>query len=115
MSRLCAVLAFVLVTQPAQALSLGTEELQAAEQLGCVLADDALGYLNEEEFNWRFDNAVAEVSEDQVDVIYAKALGYIDGLLFGVSGEHSEVVERRLKSLSNSTACLGPVRNTVSL
>jgi hypothetical protein len=40
-----------------------------------------------------------------VDVIYAKALGYIDGLLFGVSAEQRAEAMRRLQDLSASPAC----------
>jgi ABC-type amino acid transport substrate-binding protein len=95
---------------PAQALTLGSAELAAAERLGCVLADDALGYLNEEQFNQRFDAAVADFSDAQVDVIYAKALGYIDGLLFGVPSGQADVAAERLENFSNSGRCEGGLR-----
>lgn len=103
---------------PAQALTLSSVDLDAAVQLGCVLADDALGYLNEEQFNDRFDEVVGNLPDAQVDVIYAKALGYIDGLLFGVSADNSDIAQRRLESYSNSGSCAygsQAVRRTVSL
>ncbi len=90
---------------PVQALTLSSSELAAAEQLGCVLADDALGYLNEDQFNNRFDDVVDAFSDEQVDVIYAKALGYIDGLLFGVPNGQGQLAARRLESYSNSERC----------
>lgn len=98
-----------------QALSLGSAELRAAEQLGCVLADDALGYLDEDEFTRRFDDVVVDFSDEQVDVVYAKALGYIDGLLFGVPAGQSDVAISRLLEFSNSRSCEGPAASTVSL
>ncbi|MFK7831078.1 MAG: hypothetical protein AB8B57_14970 [Congregibacter sp.] len=102
---------------PVQALTLSSVELQAASQLGCVLADDALGYLDEEQFNQRFDDVVQEFSDDAVDVIYAKALGYIDGLLFGVPSGESVLAAQRLEAYSNSGSCsrMQAVRHTVSL
>ncbi|WOJ94359.1 hypothetical protein R0135_04155 [Congregibacter variabilis] len=103
---------------PAHALTLSSVDLDAAAQLGCVLADDALGYLNEDQFNERFDEVVGNLPEAQVDVIYAKALGYIDGLLFGVSSGNSDIAQRRLESYSNSGSCAygsQAVRRTVSL
>jgi hypothetical protein len=90
---------------PATALSLNSAELAAAKQLGCVLADDALGYLNEQQFNDLFDAAVENFSDDQVDVVYAKALGYIDGLLFGVPSGADTEASGRLQAFSNSDAC----------
>lgn len=102
----------------AQALTLSSVELDAAAQLGCVLADDALGYLNEDQFNDRFDEVVGDLSEAQVDVIYAKALGYIDGLLFGLSSGSSDIANGRLESYSNSGRCAygaQAVSRTVSL
>lgn len=107
-----------LAATPAQALTLSSAELAAAERLGCVLADDALGYLNEEQFNRRFDEAVTDFSEAQVDVIYAKALGYIDGLLYGVPSGETQVAAKRLESFSNSGRCdggLSAAARTVSL
>ncbi|WP_439108099.1 hypothetical protein [Congregibacter sp.] len=103
---------------PAQALTLSSVELNAAAHLGCVLADDALGYLNEEQFNSRFDEAVGDLSDEQVDVIYAKALGYIDGLLFGVSPGNADIANQRLEAYSNSGSCAygaQAVSRTVSL
>ncbi|WOJ95633.1 hypothetical protein R0137_10245 [Congregibacter brevis] len=103
---------------PTQALTLSSVELNAAAHLGCVLADDALGYLTEDQFNSRFDEAVGDLSEAQVDVIYAKALGYIDGLLFGLSSGEMDIANSRLESYSNSDACaygVQAVSRTVSL
>lgn len=101
-----AVLAAALILAPlAQALSIGGAELRASRALSCVLAEDALGYLLEEQFTERFDAVVEGFSEGTVDIIYAKALGYIDGLLFGVSAEQRDEAMRRLQELSSSRAC----------
>jgi hypothetical protein len=99
------MLAAALFCTSVQALTLSSAELDAAAQLGCVLAEDALGYLNEDQFNDRFDTVVSNFSESQVDVIYAKALGYIDGLLFGLSSRDSAVAAKRLEAYSNSNNC----------
>ena len=111
-------LAMAVFSLPSQALTLSSVELNAAAHLGCVLADDALGYLNEDQFNSRFDEAVGDLPDAQVDVIYAKALGYIDGLLFGLSSGEMDIANSRLESYSNSEACAygaQAVSRTVSL
>lgn len=88
----------------AQALTLSPAHLAAAQRLGCVLADDALGALSEDQFNQRFDSAVDGFSEGAVDIIYAKALGTIDGLLFGVSSQGGEAAQR-LREFRSSQRC----------
>ena len=108
----------LLLAGGAQALTLSSAHLAAAERLGCILAEDALGYLSEEQFNDRFDDAVGDFGGEAVDVIYAKALGYIDGLLFGVPDGEAGEASRRLEAYSNSARCAaaaGVVANTVSL
>ncbi|MEM6545974.1 MAG: hypothetical protein AAF680_13785 [Pseudomonadota bacterium] len=93
------------VSTASQALSLGTAELRAAQELGCVLADDALGYLDEAQFDQRFDEVVNGFDAEQTDVIYAQALGYIDGLLFGIDGAQTKIAEDRLRQYSDSDRC----------
>jgi len=88
---------------PGQALTLSPAHLEAAERLGCVLADDALGQLDEAQFNRRFDAAVRGFDDRAVDVIYAKALGYVDGLLFGAS--MGPEAEQRLRAFAGSSSC----------
>lgn len=92
------------LTSAAQALTLSPAHLAAAQRLGCVLADDALGALSEDQFNRRFDSAVEGFSEGAVDIIYAKALGTIDGLLFGISSQGGEA-SRRLREFRHSQRC----------
>jgi hypothetical protein len=99
----------------ANALAVGAAELQASRDLGCVLAEDALGYLDEEQFNERFDSVVDGFSEETVDIIYAKALGYIDGLLFGIAPSDQGEANFRLQNFSNSQVCSRAVNVGVSL
>ena len=95
----------VLGVAQTHALTISSDELRAAKALGCVLADDALGYLTEEQFNERFDETVVGLSAEQEDVAYATALGYIDGLLFGVSNGNQAAAMERLQALSDSEDC----------
>ncbi len=105
-AQLFSLFALLLVaSMPLQALTLSPDHLAAAESLSCVLAEDALGYLDEDQFNSRFDASVMGFNEQAVDVIYAKALGYIDGLLFGVSSEAADEASRRLEAYSDSSRC----------
>ena len=98
-----AFLVSLLVAAPLKALTLSPAHLEAAERLGCVLADDALGQLDDAQFNQRFDAAVRGFDPRAVDVIYAKALGYVDGLLFGAS--MGPEAEQRLRAFTGSAGC----------
>jgi hypothetical protein len=113
--RLSVVICSLAAAPLAHSLALGAAELNAARSLGCVLAEDALGYLNEDQFTRRFDLVVEGFAEDAVDVIYAKALGYIDGLLFGVSTSDSGEAMARLQDYAASQACSSVVKIGVSL
>ena len=96
----------------AAALTIGAPELQAAQALGCVLAEDALGYLDEAEFTQRFDSVVDGFDAEQTDVIYAQALGMIDGLLFGISASQPRIAEDRLQEFHSSSRCAVAPRAT---
>ena len=87
------------------ALSLGPDEFAAAERLTCVLAQQSLGYLNDEEYADMAGQVLDEYAQEASDVIYAKALGYYHGLMFGINdGDESQVSSRTLSFL-NSQAC----------
>lgn len=103
--NLSALVLLTAVSMPLQALTLSADHLVAAESLSCVLAEDALGYLDEDQFNSRFDASVVGFDEQAVDIIYAKALGYIDGLLFGVSSQAQGEASKRLEAYSDSSRC----------
>ena len=105
-SVLCLGLFFV---QGARALSLGPDEFVAAREVTCILAQDALGYLDEEDFNTLVDNALESFDAAEGDVIYAKALGYFDGLMFGIPEGSDARVNSRLRAFNQSQACSGLV------
>lgn len=106
MSRLLfAGLLLGLMTQPVAALSLGPDEFAAAKRLTCVLAQDSLGYLSEQEYVELTDQVLEELEAESGDVVYAKALGYFDGLMFGIPEEDEQAVAQRLRSYLDSHAC----------
>ena len=101
-SLLLAVL-FSLSWQQAHALSLGVEEFQASRQLACVLAEQSLGYLSEEEYGARTHTVLDGFDDSERDNILSKALGYYDGLMFAVEPEQ---VNQRLETFVASASCM---------
>ena len=88
-----------------QALALGPDEFAAARQLSCVLAQDSLGYLNESQYDEMVGDVLDGYDEVDGDVIYAKALGYFDGLMFGIPERDQRQINARLQSFVESQAC----------
>ena len=88
-----------------QALALGPDEFTAARQLTCVLAQDSLGYLSESQYDERVGDVLDDFNEVDGDVIYAKALGYFDGLMFGIPERDQRQINARLQSFVESQAC----------
>lgn len=104
MRSLVAALLLVVTTQ-SHALSLGAEEFAASRQLSCVLAQDALGFLSEDEYADQVNEVLGNYDAEAGDVIYAKALGYFDGLMFGILERDQSAIQARLLEYSGSQAC----------
>ncbi len=94
-----------LLAGKANALALGPDEFDAAKRLSCVLAQDSLGYLTEQDYEQLTDEVLDEFEAEQGDVVYAKALGYFDGLMFGIPEQDAAGVRARLQSFVDSQAC----------
>jgi hypothetical protein len=104
-------------TMQAQALALGEEEFRASRLLACVLAEESLGYLDQQEYGDRTHDLLDGFDAGERDAIYAKAVGYFDGLMFAIPASDAQRVNERLESFVSSDACsdAGVYRATVSL
>lgn len=109
------VLLSLLLTSGVQALALGPKEFAAAKTVACVMAQDSLGYLSENDFNDLVDQALADFEDDAGDVIYAKAVGYFDGLMFGIPESDRELVQARLRQFNTSRVCTRLVSSNFQL
>ena len=89
----------------AQALELGPEDFVAARSMTCVLAQESLGFLSEDEFSAAAESVMAGYDQAQGDVIYAKAIGYFDGLMFGLPADDAAEINARLQQYLSSAAC----------
>ena len=103
--RLLIAAMLLIATTQVQALALGPDEFVAAKRLSCVLAQDSLGYLNEDDFAALTDDVLEPYDAADGDVIYAKALGYFDGLMFGIPEQDAAGIQSRLRSFVDSQAC----------
>ena len=94
-----------LVSMNCVALALAPEEFKASRQLACILAQQSLGQLSEDEYGEMTHNLLDEFGESERDTILAKALGYYDGLMFSVESGDAVKVNHRLEDFVNSQTC----------
>ena len=62
-SKILAPFLFSILASQASALSLAPEEFRASRQLACVLAEQSLGYLSEEEYGSRTHDVLESFDE----------------------------------------------------
>ena len=91
--------------QQAFSLSLAPEEFNASRQLACVLAEQSLGYLDEDEYGARTHTVLDGFDDGERDNILSKALGYYDGLMFAIDDKDAAQVSDRLETFVQSKAC----------
>jgi len=90
----------------AAALSMGPQEFKAARLLTCVLAQESLGLLAGDEYGARTHDVLDGFEPGERDNIYAKAIGYYDGLMFEIPADDADQVNSRLQAFISSDACL---------
>ena len=92
---LCMIPLLAYSTQGA-ALSLAPEEFTASRKLACVLAQQSLGQLSEEEYGNRAHTLLDDFDEDERDNILAQAIGYYGGLMFSTADRDAAQAELKL-------------------
>jgi len=105
MKRALPLLLSLLGSTTAHSLAMGPDEFVAARNLTCVLAQESLGYLTGKEYGDMTREVLDGYEQAESDVIYAKALGYYDGLMFGVPQSDQAQVNARLQEFVQSRAC----------
>jgi len=99
------LLSMVLAAPPALALSMAPEEFMASRHLACVLAQQSLGQLSEEEYGQRTHALLEDFDQAERNQVLAKALGYYDGLMFEIPDRDPTAVEMRLRDFVASPTC----------
>ena len=97
--------ALLVWTAQASALSLAPEEFLASRQMACVLAQQSLGQLSEDEYGARTHTVLDGFDEEEQSNILAKALGYYDGLMFSIADDNAEAINLRLEDFVSSNTC----------
>lgn len=95
------------------ALSMAPEEFHASRAMACVLAEQALGQINEEEYGERWHSVLDGFEADERTTILAKALGYYDGLMFDIADSDTRQINRRLEIFVTSDSCSSDYQKAV--
>jgi hypothetical protein len=107
--KLCVIPVLTYTTQ-STALSLAPEEFKASRQMACVLAQQELGQLSEDEYGKRANTVLDGFDEAERDNILAQAVGYYGGLMFSKTTESPTQVSVKLKDFVSSTTCSSDYR-----
>lgn len=108
-------IACLVLASGAQALALGPKEFAAAKNVACIMAQDSLGYLTEADFNDLVDEALSDFDGEEGNLVYAKAVGYFDGLMFGIPESDQQLIQDRLRQFNASRACTQLVSSSFQL
>ena len=109
------LLSLALYSTHSLSLSLGTEEFNTSRKMACVLAQQSLGRLTEDEYGAMTHSLLDGFDEEERDNILAQAVGYYGGLTFTAEGTQSQdLVDLKLEDFVSSSTCAGGFR-TVTL
>ncbi|MCB1705065.1 MAG: hypothetical protein KDI17_09380 [Halioglobus sp.] len=103
----CCLIPFFAYTSHGFALSFAAEEFQASRQLACVLVQQSLGQLSDEEYGARTHTVLDGFDEAERDNILAQAVGYYGGLVFTpAADDDTAVVAGKLEEFLASNTCV---------
>lgn len=102
--RLCV---FPLLAYAAQspALSLAPEEFKASRKMACVLAQQSLGRISEDEYGEKANTVLDGFDEAERNNILAQAVGYYGGLMFSSTDDNTAKAALRIENFLSSSTC----------
>jgi hypothetical protein len=99
-------MALMAVPSQSLALSFAPEEFEASRKLACVLAQQSLGHLTEDEYGAKTHTVLEGFDETERDNILAQAVGYYGGLMFSRSDTGSAATALKLEDFIASSTCV---------
>ena len=108
---LIGLIAGAVLSSSVSALSLAPEEFQASRKMACVLAQQSLGQLSEDEYGALTHSVLEDFDDVERSNILSKALGYYDGLMFSISEDDAMQISHRLTDFVSSSTCAFDFQN----
>jgi len=103
--RYCSIVLLAYSTQGA-ALSFSRDEFEASRKLACVLAQQSLGQLSEDEYGAKTHTVLDGFDDTERDHILAQAVGYFGGLLYTNARDDKASETVRLEEFVASSTCV---------
>ena len=103
--RYCSIVLLAYSTQGA-ALSFSPDEFQASRKLACVLAQQSLGQLSEDEYGAKTHTVLDGFDETEREHILAQAVGYFGGLMYSSTSSDEAGESLRLEEFLASNTCV---------
>jgi len=100
----CSLL-LVFYTGQSLGLAMDTKEIETSRKMACVLAQQSLGQLTEDEYGELTHTLLDGFDETERDNILAQAVGYYGGLTFSVEAAGPEQVNLKLEDFVASSTC----------
>jgi hypothetical protein len=104
LARLCVIPLLAYATQGA-ALSMAPEQFAASRKLACVLAQQSLGQLSEEEYGNRAHTLLDGFDDKERDAVLAQAVGYYSGIMFSTTEVDARQTTLKLQDFVSSSTC----------
>ena len=89
------------------ALSLSPEEFDASRKLACVLAQQSLGQLTEQQYGEKANTLLDGFDETERDNVLAQAVGYLGGVMFSSSEKDPHAMTLKMEDFVSSGTCKG--------
>jgi hypothetical protein len=87
------------------ALSLSPEEFEASRKLACVLAQQSLGQLNEQEYGEKANTLLDGFDAAERDNVLAQAVGYFGGVMFSPTEKDAQATALKMEDFVSSDTC----------
>ena len=95
------------VAMHSSALSLAPKEFEASRKLACVLAQQSLGQLTEQEYGEKANSLLDGFDDTERDNVLAQAVGYFGGLMFSSTEKDAQARTLRMEDFVASGTCSG--------
>jgi hypothetical protein len=93
------------------ALSLAPEEFDASRKMACMLAQQTLGRLSDDEYGAKAHSLLDRFEENERDNILAQAVGYYGGVMFSRNEQDERETTLRLEDFVTSSTCVDGYQN----
>lgn len=87
------------------ALSMSPQEIDASRKLACVLAQQSLGQLTEQQYGEQANALLDGFDATERDHVLAQAVGYFGGVMFSPAQQDADTMTAKMQDFVSSAIC----------